>query len=425
MAKTNTLPFEMIKMLPDGMPAYQAFELISGELKKDGLPKYDLGSYTAIEMPNEAKLLIQETLGKNLINQNEYQQTTKIHQQVLKIIGNLLHIPNEEELYGSSTTGSSEAIFMALLAAKWRWNAMERKGEPNIILCSNAHISWYKCARFLDIKIKEIALNAINTYPIKAVENALDESTIGVVAILGCTYLGYCDPIVEIDNMLSNINKVNKWDIGIHVDAAIGGFIYPFAQELKEIEWDFKLPNVKSINLSGHKYGLVYPGIGWLIFRDKQSFPKDLNVTSAYLSGESESFTISFSRSSALIVAQQFCFMHYGIKGYGEMVENCLWNASILSEALQKTGFLEVVSMNRLPVVAFKFKEAPPFKIRAYTALLREREWMLPQYQLSGELKEITVMRVVVRQDMSLTQITQLINDIVECYKILKDDNAG
>ncbi|MFC5045266.1 glutamate decarboxylase [Aquimarina hainanensis] len=419
--QNNNTPYEKIHVLQEGIPAYEALERISKELEKDGLPNYDLGSYTAIEMPAEAKLLIQLTLGKNMINKNEYSQTTIIHERLVKIIGNLLHVPDENDICGSSTTGSSEAIFMALLAAKWRWKQNGNQGDPNLVLCSNAHISWHKSARFLDIQVREVPLHIVNEYPIEAVRASIDENTIGVVAVLGCTYVGFCDPIVQINEMLEAVNTQYGWDVGIHVDAAIGGFVYPFVAHLQKVRWDFRLPLVKSINLSGHKYGLVYPGLGWLLFRDQNCFPEELKTTAEYLYGVSKSFTVSFSRSSSLIIAQQFCFLHYGMNGYKNIIENCLWNAEILTEAIQKCNFLQLVSESTLPIVAFKFTEEPSFPLVIYTELLRKRKWMLPYYKLSGELED-TVMRIVIRKDMTLEMIFRLVEDLEECYKIVKNE---
>ncbi len=400
-----------------GIPAFDALNIIQNELKEDGLTNYDLGSYTTIQMLPEADLLIQHSIGKNLVNQNEYPKTTNIHNNLVKTLANLLHAPDADRAFGSSTIGSSEAIFLAILAAKWQWKNRNTGGNPNIVFCSNAHLSWHKFARYLDIETLEVELDTINAFPLDKVMKRIDQDTILVVSILGCTYMGTCDPAQKLNNSLEKLNRENNWDIGIHIDAAIGGFILPFFRKQQEI-WDFKLPLVRSINLSGHKYGLVYPGLGWLLFRDKNYFKSELSMDSNYLNGHFDSYTVNFSRSSSLVIAQYFNFLHYGFEGYQEIVKKCTENANLLCISITDSGYFEVISDMRLPIVVFKFKENPQFNISDFTKLLRERKWMLPNYQLSGNLTD-TVMRVVVRDDMSESTIKLLINDLIDCYVTL------
>lgn len=407
--------------LPDkGIPKYEALKRIELELEEDGLMQYDLGSYTTIEMLPEANYIIHETLGKNLVNKYEYHRTTEIHENLVKTIADLLHAPDRESVLGSSVTGSSEAIFLAVLAAKWYWKKKQKEGQPNIVFCSNAHVCWFKFSRYLDVEIRVIELEKPHVFPIEKIGENIDQNTISVVAILGCTQLGTCDPIYDLNQLISEINLKNSWDVGIHVDAAIGGFLIPFLEEQKHLIWDFQLPLVRSINLSAHKYGLVYPGLGWIVFRDKNYFQPELRLSSDYLSGVTESFTINFSRSSSLVIAQYFNFLHYGLEGYQKMARKCLRNANLLSELLVETGIFKVVSKGILPLVVFAFKNKEPFNEEEFTGCLRRRKWMVPYYQLSGKLNKV-VMRVVVRDDITEVLIRLLISDLLSCYKTLKE----
>ncbi|MDO5970503.1 glutamate decarboxylase [Flavivirga aquimarina] len=408
-------------LLQHGFSAYGALKIIYKELEADGLTSHDLGSYTTIEMLPEADFLIHQSMGVNMVNQHEYHKATGIHENMVKTIARFLHAPNIDQVFGSSTTGSSESIFLAILAAKWEWKKKNNQGKPNIVFCSNAHLCWYKFSRYLDVEIREVPLEVYNEYPLEHVLKNIDHNTISVVAILGSTSLGTCDPINILNERLEKINKDNNWDVGIHIDAAIGGFVVPFLDASDYGMWDFECSLVRSINLSGHKFGLVYPGLGWLLFRDKRYFHSELNIKSSYLCGVSDSFTVNFSRSFSLVLAQYFNFLHYGFGGYRKIIEQCMANTKFLTQLLTRHGVFEVLSDGKIPVVVFKFKEPIQVDINKFTQLLREKKWMLPYYKLSGKM-DITVMRIVVRNDMKEFFLVQLVNDLFECYATLVID---
>ncbi len=405
-------------LLQKGMSAYDALKKIQKDLEEDGLKSHDLGSYTTIQMLPETEVLIHQSMGVNMVNQNEYPKTTEIHNNMIKTIAHFLHAPDRDDVFGSSTAGSSESIFLAILAAKWAWKKKRIHGKPNIVFCSNAHLCWYKFSKYLDIEIREIALEAPNTYPMDRVIENIDQNSISIVAVLGCTQLGTSDPIGALNKRLEAVNQKNNWDVGIHVDAAIGGFVAPFLEASVFGSWDFECPLVRSINLSGHKFGLVYPGLGWILFRHKRYFHRELRVKSNYLCGISESFTINFSRSSSLVIAQYFNFLHYGFEGYQKAIKQCIENARLLSKLLTNHDVFEMLSDGKIPVVVFRFKDTIRVDISAFTARLREKKWMLPYYKLSGQM-DITVMRIVVRHDMKPPFLIQLVNDLFECYEAL------
>ena len=348
--------------------ARKAYYQIVKKLKNDGEPKYDLGSYTAIQMRPEANKLIQDSLGKNFVNKNEYSEVTNIHDELVKKIGiELLGGLEEKQIIGSATVGSSEAIFLALLAAKWHWKKKNLSGKPNIVFSSNVHLCWYKFAKYLEVDIKEVSLEEENKYPKDKILNAINENTVIVVAILGCTYLGFVDPVEELHYSLEALNKKNNWDIGIHVDAAIGGFVIPYLPNNNV--WDFRLNLVRSINLSSHKFGLVYPGLGWVFFKSKEYFNSDLSIQSNYLSGISDSYTINFSKSASLVIAQYYNFLYYGFNGYKEVMESCINNTIYLSNKINQTNMFEVISDGKLPIVVFKFKKQNSIKEEYFTKL--------------------------------------------------------
>lgn len=402
----------------EGHSAQEAQTEIMEFLQYDGDPYYDLGSYTTVEMEPEANELILHTIKKNLINKNEYLATTVIHNNLVKTISKLLHAPDINKTFGTSTVGSSEAAFLSLLAAKhhWEYNGME--GTPNVVLCANAHLCWFKSAKYLGITIQKIEIDHPNEYPLPQIINAVNAHTICVVAVLGCTSLGSCDPIHLLQDELLQLNQKNNWDVGIHVDAAIGGFVYPFLDHQKP-KWDFKLSLVRSINVSGHKYGLVYPGLGWLIFRNIDYFHETLNPVYDYLNGTPQCPTLNFSRNSCFVVSQSFNFLHYGIAGYKSIIHSCLEKSRFLSAKLAESGYFIVLSTSDIPLVVFALKDRnDAFVVEKFCTRLRQKNWMLPHYKLPVK-NPCQAMRIVIRNDMTIDRLNMLVMDILNTYKEL------
>jgi glutamate decarboxylase len=234
----------------------------------------------------------------------------------------------------------------------------------------------------------------------------VDENTIAVGAVLGTTYTGVIDPVKKLNDDLEKVNKQNGWDIGIHVDAASAGFILPFIKP--ELEWDFRLPLVKTINVSGHKFGLVYPDMGWLVFREPKFLDESLVYRVSYLGAEEETFTLNFSRGSWALYAQYFNILHLGHDGYTEIMQDCLSNAKKFAGYLAESNKFEVLSDLELPIVAFRFKEKPKFTENQFAHRMKEQNWMLPVYELPKNLEGQKIMRVVFRPDMS-DQMTEFL----------------
>ncbi|KAF9346077.1 hypothetical protein BGX34_004202 [Mortierella sp. NVP85] len=431
--------------LPDqSTEAAAVYQLIHDELELDGRPNTNLASFVHTWMEPEADKLIMENISKNLADQDEYPATMKIHARCISIIGNLW---KSKGAVGTATIGSSEAVQLGGLAMKKLWQA-KRKSEgkdtskPNIVMGQNAQVALEKFARYFDVECRMIPVSAESHHcldPKKAAE-ACDENTIGVYVILGSTYTGHFEDVEAVSKELDRIQQEKGWDIPIHVDAASGGFVAPFA--FPELRWSFELPRVKSINASGHKYGLAYPGIGWVLWRDEESLPKELIFTLTYLGSEEHTYTLNFSRPACFMIGQYYNFVRLGKEGYTSVIQNDLDNARVLSLSLEESGYFDLVSdMHRakgvfgheqkkkgteeiteynpaLPVVAFKlsdeFKRANPHvKQSAISTLLRTRGWIVPNYALPPHEEHVEILRVVVRESLSQDLVDTVVGDII------------
>ena len=336
------------EMPDEGMPARAAYQIIHDELNLDGNPALNLASFVTTWMEPEADKLIMESIDKNYVDNDEYPQTEVIQDRVVNMLARLFKAPDNCESLGSGTIGSSEAIMLGLLAHKWSWKKrMEAQGKPtnkpNIVMGADVHTVWEKFALYFDVELKLIPLrDDIYTITAEDVVAEIDENTIAVGAVVGTTFTGQMDPIEDINNALLEIKKTKGWDIPIHVDGASGGFILPFLYP--DLKWDFRLEQVRSINVSGHKYGLVYPGIGWLIFKDKTDLPEELIFKINYLGGLMPNYSLNFSKGSSTIIAQYYNFIRLGMKGYKDIMVNMQENARYLANKLTETGKFEVIN---------------------------------------------------------------------------------
>lgn len=422
MKENTTTPLYCFPKKGKGAPL--AYQSISNELTLDGNVHLDLGSFSTTVMDPLADKLIMEQLGKNFIDYSEYGQTKKIHDRVVNILSGLLHAPNVATAKGTATLGSSEAIHLALLSHKWNWKKRQESlglptAKPNIVYSSNTHVCWDKFALYFDVEPRKIALSSFNKYPLEEILKNVDENTICVGAVAGNTYTGSIDPIEKLNNEILKLNKKNNWDIGIHVDAAIGGFVLPFSKK-KTAPWDFRLSLVRSINLSGHKFGLVYPGIGWLLFRNDTALPKELIFSSHYLEKPIETYTLNFSKGASMILAQYFSILQHGKKGYKKVINQCHEIAEEIRTQLHQSDYFEIIDEGHLPVVVFKLKDTKA--VAALLLQLRSKNWMLPAYHMPGNLQHETLMRIVVKENMNSLTARMLCTDLISIYKNLKKD---
>ncbi len=411
-------------VMPDeGMPARAAYQLINDEMNLDGNPALNLASFVTTWMEPEAEQLIKDSLDKNFVDNDEYPQTEVIQTRIINMLARLFNAPEDCESVGAGTIGSSEAIMLGLLAHKWTWKK-RRQAEgkpfdnPNIVMGADVHTVWEKFALYFDVELKLIPLKE-DTYVISADDVAaeVDENTIAVGAVVGTTFTGQMDPVKEINEVLLKIKEEKGWDIPMHVDGASGGFIVPFLYP--DLEWDFRLEQVRSINVSGHKYGLVYPGIGWLVFKDKTDIPEELVFNINYLGGSMPNYSLNFSKGSSTIIAQYYNFIRLGYKGYKNIMENMSKNAKFLAKKLKKTGKFEIINKNTtFPIVAVTLKNCN-FTTYELSDKLRERGWIIPAYTLPPNAEDITVLRMVIKETFSRDMVNMLFQDIMDvCEKL-------
>ncbi|WP_274432292.1 glutamate decarboxylase [Alicyclobacillus sp. ALC3] len=393
-----------VGMLPDN-----AYQIIHDEIALDGNARLNLATFVGTWMEPAANRLYAESVDKNMIDKDEYPQTAAIEERCIRIIADLWHAPNSRTTIGVSTTGSSEACMLAGLALKRRWQAARRKqgkpvDRPNIVFSSAVQVVWEKFANYWDVEPRYVNITPDSPYLTpEGVLAAVDENTIGVVPILGVTYTGIYEPIAAIAKALDELQATTGLDIPMHVDAASGGFIAPFLQP--DLVWDFKLERVKSINVSGHKYGLVYPGIGWVVWREAEDLPEDLVFRVSYLGGNMPTFGLNFSRPGAQVILQYYNFLRLGKNGYLSVQKASQSVAQFLSAEISKMGPFELLSDGSdIPVFAWQLKSGhtPNWNLYDLSSQLRMYGWQVPAYPMPPGMEEVTIMRVVVRNGFSM-----------------------
>ena len=412
------------------MSADTAYELLHTGLMLDGRPTLNLASFVTTWMEPQAERLIQDSLRKNHIDHEEYPAASLMEEACVHMLGDLFNAPDPAEVVGVGTIGSSEAIMLGLLAHKRSWRDRRQAAglptdRPNVVFGAETHVVWDKFANYFDVEMRKIPMKP-DRYVINAdeVEEEVDENTIAVGVVLGTTHIGEADPIEEINERMLKIKAEKGWDIPIHVDGASGAFIAPFAEP--DLKFDFRLEQVASINASGHKYGLVYPGVGWLVFRDRSKLPEDLVFNVNYLGGAQPTFTFNFSRGSAMIQAQLYNFVRLGRSGYGAIVKNMLANARHLNEELAATDWFEILNPGLAePVVTFKLKGDPPFDVYHLSSRMREHGWIVPAYNLPPDAEDVHLLRVVVRIDLSRQMVDILIRDLKDACAHLAEEQPG
>ncbi|NGX33967.1 MAG: Glutamate decarboxylase [Candidatus Anoxychlamydiales bacterium] len=402
-----------------------AYDLIHDELLLDGNSRFNLATFVSTWMEPEAKQLIMDTLDKNMIDKDEYPQTAEIENRCVNILSRLWNSPKDFDAMGCSTIGSSEACMLGGMALKWKWKEKMKKmnkpfDKPNLVMGMNVQVCWEKFCRYWDIEPRFVCSEG-NRFIIDPKEAAklADENTIGVVCIMGSTFDGSYEPVEKVSDELDKLEKEKGFDIPIHVDGASGGFIAPFLDP--KLKWDFRINRVKSINTSGHKYGLVYPGVGWVIWRDKDELPEDLIFYVDYLGGKMATFAINFSRPGSQICAQYYNFLRLGFEGYKEIQQACRDTALYLSSAIEKMGPFKLITKgDDIPVFAWTLKEQTNFTLYDMADKLRERGWLVPAYKMPKNREDLTVQRIVVKNGFSIDMADMLLNDIKRNLEFFK-----
>jgi glutamate decarboxylase len=408
-----------------GMPAVEAMRLVFEDLALEGDPARNLATFVTTWMEPEAQRIIAENLHRNFIDHAEYPRTAEIEQRCIRLLAHLFNAPGETT--GARTQGSSEAIMLGALSLKWNWRkrreaAGKPTANPNLVFGGDVHVVWEKFCRYFDVEPRIVPLQP-GKYTIgpEDVRPHIDENTIGVAAVLGTTFTGHKDDIVGINELLLQIKTERDLDVPLHVDGASGGFVWPFLYP--DSEWDFRLEQVRSINVSGHKFGLVYPGIGWLIFREKSDLNPDLVFEENYLGKTDATFTLNFSTGSSMVLAQYYNLVRYGRAGYTYIMKHMQENARMLAEKLQALGKFELIDPDeeQLPLVAFRLTGDQSYnEFDIAWQLSAERSWMVPAYTLPPDAQDVTIMRALVKETFSREHVDTLARDIDEACTTLE-----
>jgi glutamate decarboxylase len=409
-----------------GMPARDAAQLVSEEVWLDGIPTRNLATFVTTWMEPEAIEVITDNLHRNFIDHAEYPQTAEIEQRCIRMLADLFHAPGETT--GARTQGSSEAIMLGALSLKWKWRKRRQAAgkpvdRPNLVFGGDVHVVWEKFCRYFDVEPRIVPL-AKDKYTIgpEDVEPHVDENTIGVAAVLGTTFTGHADDIGGINDLLVTLKRERELDVPLHIDGASGGFVWPFLYP--HSEWDFRLEQVRSINVSGHKYGLVYPGIGWLIFRDKSDLAEDLVFYENYLGKTDATFTLNFSTGASMVLAQYYNLVRFGHDGYAYIMQTMQGNARRLASEIESIGKFRIIGREgeeQLPLVAFQLAEEHAYdEFDIAAQLAAERGWMVPAYTLPPNANHVKIMRVLVKLTLGRSLATRLGEDIAQATETLE-----
>ena len=412
------------RMPAKGMAQETAYQVVHDELMLDGNARLNLATFVTTWMDRNADLLMAECASKNLVDKDEYPQTAELERRCVSILADLWHASETEEAAGSSTTGSSEGCMLGGLALKHRWRQRREAAGgafdpchpgPNLVMGANVQVCWEKFCRYFDVEARLVPIGppdgkTTHLTPETAVAHC-DENTIGVVAILGSTYDGAYEPVAGIASALDTLAAEKGIDVPIHVDAASGGFVAPFIDP--DLVWDFRIPRVASINASGHKYGLVYPGIGWVAWRDRSALPEELVFEVDYLGGEMRTFALNFSRPGSQVAVQYYNFLHLGFEGYRRVERACRDTARWLAQHIADLGPFELVSRgDGIPALAFRLREGVHYSVFEVSEVMRIRGWRIPAYRMPTGMEDVTVLRIVVRDDLSRDLAATLLEDL-------------
>jgi glutamate decarboxylase len=404
--------------LPDGpLPPMSAYQLVRDELMLDGNSRLNLATFVTTWMEPQAGVLMNDCRDKNMIDKDEYPRTAELERRCVAMLAQLWHAPDPSAAVGCSTTGSSEACMLAGMALKRRWtkrNADRYPGaRPNLVMGVNVQVCWEKFCNFWEVEPRLVPMEGDRFHLDAESAAALcDENTIGVVAVLGSTFDGSYEPVADICAALDALQERTGLDIPVHVDGASGAMIAPFLDE--DLEWDFRQPRVSSINTSGHKYGLVYPGVGWALWRTPDELPEELVFRVNYLGGDMPTFALNFSRPGAQVVAQYYTFLRLGHSGYQAVQQTARDVARGLAERIDALGDFRLLTRgDQLPVFAFTTgPDVTAYDVFDVSRRLRESGWLVPAYTFPANRQDLSVLRVVCRNGFSADLAELFLEDL-------------
>jgi len=397
-----------------------AYQIVHDHLMLDGNARLNLATFVTTWMEPEADRLMAECLDKNMIDKDEYPQTAELELRCVNMLAELWNAPGNSVLpaVGCSTIGSSEAAMFAGLALKRRWQQRRRAAgadtaRPNLVMGINVQVCWDKFCNYFEVEPR-LAPMAGERFHLDAEQavSLCDENTIGVVAVLGSTFDGSYEPVAEIAAALDELQSRTGLDVPVHVDGASGGMVAPFVDP--DLEWDFRVPRVASINTSGHKYGLVYPGVGWVLWRDAAALPEELIFKVNYLGGEMPTLALNFSRPGGQVVAQYYTFLRLGREGFRQVQQECRDNATYTSARIEELGPFRLLTRgDELPVFAFTLHDdVTNYSVFDVSAGLRERGWQVPAYTFPANRQDLAALRIVVRNGTGREMADLLLDDL-------------
>ncbi|MEU8780966.1 glutamate decarboxylase [Streptomyces sp. NPDC048637] len=414
--------------LPDGpISPHTAYQFVHDELMLDGNSRLNLATFVTTWMEPQAGVLMAECRDKNMIDKDEYPRTAELEKRCVAMLADLWHAPDPAAAVGCSTTGSSEACMLAGMALKRRWMQRNKdrypgQARPNLIMGANVQVCWEKFCNFWEVEARMVPMEGDRFHLDAASAAALcDENTIGVVAILGSTFDGSYEPVAGICAALDEVHQQHGWDIPVHVDGASGAMIAPFIDP--ELVWDFRLPRVASINTSGHKYGLVYPGVGWALWRDTEALPEELVFRVNYLGGDMPTFALNFSRPGAQVVAQYYTFLRLGRAGFRAVQQATRDVARSMADRIGALDDFRLLTQgDQLPVFAFTTADhVTAFDVFDVSRRMKERGWLLPAYTFPENREDLSVLRVVCRNGFSLDLADLFLADLGALLPELRD----
>ena len=399
-----------------------AYQIVKDETFPQTQPRLNLATFVTTYMDDYGTRLMNEAIGINFIDETEYPRVAVMCGRCINMVANMWNSPEQAEWKaGAVGIGSSEACMLGGVSAWLRWRKRRKDqgkpyDKPNLVMSTAYQVVWEKFCQLWQIEMRTVPITHEHpTLDIEQAINMCDENTICIVPIAGVTWTGMNDDIEGLNKALDKYNSKTGYDIPIHVDAASGGFILPFINPRKK--WDFRLKWVISISTSGHKYGLVYPGLGWVIWRDKKYLPDEMSFSVNYLGANVTQVGLNFSRPAAQILGQYYNFLHLGMEGYKEIHSNSMAIAQYCHDQIGKIDCFENYA-ETLDNPLFIWRLKPEYDKKAKWTLydlqdkLMQSGWMVPAYSMPKNIEDMVVMRIVVRQGMSRDMADMLIADI-------------
>lgn len=408
-----------VNRLPEGMTAPETtYRLVRDELMLDGNARLNLATFVTTWMEPQADTLMGECRSKNMIDKDEYPRTAELERRCVAMLADLWHAPDPGHAVGCSTTGSSEACMLAGMALKRRWAARNtdrypHTARPNLVIGINVQVCWEKFCDFWEVEPRVVPMEGERFHlDPQAAAELCDENTIGVVTVLGSTFDGSYEPVAATCAALDALQERTGLDIPVHVDGASGAMVAPFLDP--ELVWDFRLPRVASINTSGHKYGLVYPGVGWAVWRDEAALPDSLVFRVNYLGGRMPTFALNFSRPGAQVAAQYYTFLRLGREGFRAVQQASRDVAECLAGGISRLPDFRLLTRgDQLPAFAFTTAaDTTAFDVFDVSRRLREHGWLVPAYTFPAHRQDLSVLRIVCRNGFSSDLAALLLDDL-------------